>query len=119
MIESAPVVEAVVALIIAVLTYLTNLYRKKAKEIAKFYDPDTAHEVPEKVVKTIDPKTWRMSDSVKEFACIDLSDADREKFHKRVKEAEDSYAVRYQINLSDRVYLVEYGQIVGMILKEG
>lgn len=119
MIENAPVVEAVVALIIAALTYLTNLYRKKAIEIAKFYDPDTAHEVPEKVIKTVDPKTWKMSDSVKEFACIDLSDADREKFHKRVKEAEDSYSVRYQINLSDRVYLVEYGQIVVMILKEG
>lgn len=119
MIESAPVVEAVVALIIAVLTYLTNLYRKRAVEVAKFYDPDTAHEVPENVIKTIDPKTWQMPDSVKEFACIDLSDADRDTFHKRVKEAEESYSVRYQINLSDRVYLVEYGQIVGMILKEG
>ena len=69
-------------------------------------------------IKTLDPKTWKMSDSVKEFACIDLSDADKEKFHKRVNEAEDAYAVRYQINLSDRVYLVEYGQIVGIILKE-
>ena len=119
MIDTAPVIEAVLALIIAALTYLTNLYRKKANEIAKFYDPDTAHEVPEKVIETLDPKTWKMSDSVKEFACIDLSDADRDAFHKRVKEAEDAYAVRYQINLSDRVYLVEYGQIIGMTLKEG
>ena len=119
MIDTAPVIEAVLALIIAMLMYLTNLYRKKAEEIAKFYDPDTAHEVPEKIIETLHPKTWKMSDSVKEFACIDLSDTDKEKFHKRVKEAEDAYAVRYQINLSDRVYLVEYGQIVGMILKEG
>ena len=119
MIDTAPVVEAVLALIIAMLMYLTNLYRKKAEEIAKFYDPDTAHEVPEKVIETLDPKTWKMSDSVKEFACIDLSDVDRDTFHRRVNEAEESYSVRYQINLSDRVYLVEYGQIVGMILKEG
>ena len=69
-------------------------------------------------IKTLDPKTWKMSDSVKKLGCFDLSDADKEKFHKRVREAEESYAVRYQINLSDRVYLVEYGQIVEMILKE-
>lgn len=119
MIETAPIVEAIVALVIAILTYLTNLYRKRAIEVAKFYDPDTAQEVPESVVKTLDPKTWQMPDTVKEFACIDLSNADRDTFYQRVKEAEDAYAVRYQINLSDRVYLVEYGQIVGMILKEG
>ena len=81
MIEETPIIEALVALFIAVLAYLTNKYRTRAADIELFYHPDTAHRVPPKVIATLKDTTWK-------------------------------------INLSNIVYRVEYGQLVGALVKE-
>lgn len=119
MIDIAPVVEALAALVVAVMAYLMNRYKARAADIELFYNADTAHMVPAKVVDTLDGTTWKMPNSVKEFACKGLSIADTFEFFKQVGDAEAAYSVRYSINLSDRVYRVEYGQLVGTVLKEG
>jgi hypothetical protein len=118
MIEETPIIEALVALLIAVLAYLTNKYRARAADIELFYDPDTAHRVPPKVIDTLKDTTWKMPSHVKEFACKGLSSADVFEFYRQVDEAEAAHSVRYVINLSNIVYRVEYGQLVGALVKE-
>lgn len=113
-----PVIEALIALIIAVLTYYTNKYRKETTYALKFFHPSTAGEVPTDFIDAkIPPETWKMAPEVKAFIKQGLSPQEAALVEAVVTNAEEKHLVKYTINLSDRIYHVEYGQVVGSTYK--
>lgn len=113
-----PVIEALVALIMALLAYLTNKYRKETTYALKFFHPDTAAEVPTHFIDAkIPPETWRMPTEVKAFIKQGLSPQEQALVEAVVTNAEEKHLVKYTINLSDRIYHIEYGQVVGTTYK--
>lgn len=114
-----PVIEALVALIMALLAYLMNKYRKDAQYSIKFFLPETASEVPPDFVDTkIPPEMWKMPKTVKAFIKNGLSPQEQALAEAIITNAEANHKVRYTINLSDIIYQIEYGQIIGAIRKE-
>lgn len=113
-----PVIEALIALIIAILAYYTNKYRKETTYALKFFHPSTAAEVPTDFIDAkIPPETWRMPTEVKAFIKQGLSPQEQALVEAIVTNAEENHQVKYTINLSDVIYQIEYGQVVGSIRK--
>jgi len=108
------VIEALLAFLAALSAYLMHKYRKEAAYTLKFFAPNTAEEVPVSFIDNkIPPETWKMSEEVKEFAKQGLPPQEQALFEAIVTNAESNHLVKYEINLSDITYYVEYGQIVG------
>lgn len=113
-----PVIEALVALIMAILAYYTNKYRKETTYALKFFHPATAAGVPTDFIDTkIPPETWRMPASVKAFIKQGLSPQEQALVEAIVTNAEENHQVKYTINLSDVIYHIEYGQVIGAVKK--
>ena len=113
-----PVIEALVALIMALLAYLTNKYRKETTYALKFFHPDTASEVPTDYIdEKIPPETWKMPASVKAFIKQGLSPQEQALAEAIITNAEENHQVKYVVNLSDVIYHIEYGQVVGTVKK--
>ena len=113
-----PVIEALVALIMALLAYLTNKYRKEGQYALKFFHPSTASEVPTDFIDAkIPPETWRMPTEVKAFIKQGLSPQEQALVEAIITNAEENHQVKYVINLSDVIYHIEYGQVIGAVKK--
>ena len=113
-----PVIEALAALIIALLAYFARRFKQEFNYAVKFFHPETAAEVPDKFVdEKIPPETWKMAPEVKAFIKQALSPQEQALVEAVVTNAEEKHLVKYTINLSDRIYHVEYGQVVGTTYK--
>ena len=113
-----PVIEALVALIMALLAYLTNKYRKDSEYALKFFYPDTVGEVPTDYIdRKIPPETWKMPAAVKAFIKQGLSPQEQALTEAIITNAEENHQVKYVVNLSDVIYHIEYGQVVGTVKK--
>lgn len=113
-----PVIEALAALIIAVLAYFARRFKQEFNYAVKFFHPETAAEVPTDFIDAkIPPETWRMPTEVKAFIKQGLSPQEQALVEAIVTNAEENHQVKYTINLSDVIYQIEYGQVVGSIRK--
>jgi len=110
-------VEQIVTVIVGLVGYLVAWFKaREVKKVQDFFDPEsTVVAVP----KNTPPRSYYMSESVKQFILSDAAPDERGDIYRQIQDAEakmdetgnaSPYVIQYK---SGRWYLISFGQIAG------
>lgn len=102
--------QLIFAIFAAIIAYL------KAKETATVkaaYDVTSAESSDPKVIATLPERTWKMTDSTKQWLTFDATPENKASILSQIEAAENEHLVEYQIVFNGGYYNIEYGLLKG------
>lgn len=103
-------ITAIIALIFAVVAYLQN---RQKNMVVNAMTPGTVEAKTPAIVATLPDRTWKMTDSVKEWLTFDATPENKVLILNQIAAAEASHLVAYQIHFTGGYYNIEYGYLKG------
>lgn len=102
--------QLILAIVAAIIAYL------KVKETATAkaaYDVTSAESSDPKIIATLPERTWKMTDSTKQWLTFDATTENKASILSQIEGAENEHLVSYQIVFDGGYYNIEYGLLKG------
>ena len=102
--------QLILAIVAMIIAYIQT---KKVQTVQAAYDVTSAESSNPTVVATLPERTWKMSDSTREWLTFDATPENKAKIVSQIEAAENEHKVSYQIVFDGGYYNIEYGLLKG------